>query len=79
MARTQKTYRFLIGDDFTLDDIFEIQGLGGGDWWEKVPDAGNNLDLSENCRCIRNIKITVIVETPNAEVSGRPHHETKKE
>lgn len=65
MARAQKTYRFHKGDEFTLDAIFEIQGLGGGNWWEKVPDCGHDLDMSENCRCTQDIKITVVVETPN--------------
>ena len=65
MARTQTTYRFRKGDEFTLDAIYEIQGLGGAAWWEKVPDGGHGLDLSELCRCTRDIKITVVVETPN--------------
>lgn len=70
MARRQKTYKFRQGEEFTLDAIFEIQGLGGGDWWEKVPDGGRDLDMSEACRCTRDIKITVVVETPNAKLSG---------
>lgn len=63
--RTQRTHRFRKGDEFTLDAIMEIQGLGGGDWWEKIPDGGRDLDMSEFCRCTRDIKITVVVETPN--------------
>jgi len=66
MARTQTSYRFKAGQEFSLDQIFEIQGLGGGDWWEKIPDGGDDLDMSEACRCTRDIKITVVVETHNA-------------
>ena len=79
MARAQKTYRFRLGDKFTLDYIYDIQGLGGGDWWEKVDDGSGDIDLSEECRCIRDTKITVIVETPNAGVTGaKPSTELEK-
>ena len=70
MAREQKTYRFRQGDEFTLDAIYAIQGLGGGDWWEKVPDGGRDLDMSEVCRCTRDIKITVVEQTPNVRVQA---------
>ena len=65
MGRKRSTYKFRRGDEFTLDSIFDIQGLGGGNWWEKVPDGGKDLDMSENCRCTRDIKITIVVETPS--------------
>jgi hypothetical protein len=65
MAKTQHTYRFRKGEEFTLDAIFDIQGLGGGQWWEKIPDGGGDLDRSEFCRCTHDIKITIVIETPN--------------
>ena len=70
MSKTQKTYRFKRGDEFTLDRIYSIQGLGGGSWWEKIKDGGNDIDMSELCRCTRDIKITVIVETPATREHG---------
>lgn len=72
MSRTQHTYRFKVGDEFTLDSIFHIQGLAGGNWWEKIPDGGADLDMSEFCRCTRDVKIIVIVETPGPGARAEP-------
>lgn len=72
MARTQTTYNFKTGDLFSLDSIWNIQALAGGDWWERTGDdldaatRKTDLDLSESLRCIRDVKITVIVEVPSA-------------
>lgn len=41
-------------DRLCLDQIYTIQGIAGGDWWERIGD-----DLSENIRITRNIKITI--------------------
>ena len=66
--KTKKVYSFKKGDKFCLDQIYDIQGLGGGDWWDHTgEDLGYNpskfdLDLSEFLICTRDIKITIIVE-----------------
>ncbi len=61
MAGYKNTYRYRQGDEFPLDEIYAIQGLGGGDWWEKISDGARDLDMSDICRCTRDIKITVVV------------------
>lgn len=61
MARKQKTHKFKKGDHIHLDQIYDIQGLGGGDWWESDGTEGEDGD---NLIITKDIKITVIVETP---------------
>lgn len=69
--KTQKTHTFKAGDLFTLDDIYNIQSLAGGDWWERtgedLPEGKReiDLDMSEFLRCTRDVRITIIIETPN--------------
>lgn len=72
MAISKKTYKFVVGDLFALDSIYNIQGLADGDWWERtgedLPECKReaDMDMSEFLRCTRDVIITVIVETPNA-------------
>jgi hypothetical protein len=71
VAITSKTYTFKKGEKFSLDDIYEIQGLGGGDWWKNVGDdlqehrRSIDLEMSESLVCTKTIKITVTVEVKN--------------
>jgi len=60
---TTETHKFKKGQELHLDEIYNIQALGGGDWWEAVPDGTIECpDTSgELVRIIRDttIKITV--------------------
>jgi len=64
--KTREVFTFKKGDRFSLDYIYSIQGLGGGDWWEKTGEdtALKDIDLGEALVCVRDIKITIVVETP---------------
>ena len=62
--RTREIHKFQVGDRFTLDDIYIIQGLGSGDWWERTGEDTDASDLGEDLICTRNITITIIIETP---------------
>lgn len=57
MTVTSKTYSFTRGEKMCLDDIYEIQAIGDGDWWERV-----NLDIPSPVCCTKTIKITITVE-----------------
>lgn len=63
--KTKKVHTFKKGDRFTLDQIWNIQGLAGGDWWEKTGEdvEAADIDLGEDLICTRDIKITIIVES----------------
>lgn len=69
MARIQTTtYKFKRGQRVSLDQIYTIQGLAGGDWWDKADDDGKpsrdyEFDLSEECIITRNIEITITVKS----------------
>jgi len=53
------TYEFRKGQRLRLDQIYIIQGLANGDWWEKDGD-----DLSEDIIIIRSIKIEIKISSP---------------
>lgn len=55
----KEIHHFKKGQKIHLDSIYDIQGLGGGDWWERE----NNKDDFERDDLIitRNIKITIII------------------
>lgn len=42
-VKEKDKYRFKQGDTLHLDDIYNISGLAGGDWWEPVPDRGGDI------------------------------------
>lgn len=58
-------HTFKRGDRFTLDSIYAIQGLAGGDWWERTGEdlhdyeREKNMDISEFLVCTRDITITI--------------------
>lgn len=67
MTVTSTTYSFKKSETFSLDDIFEIQGLGGGDWWEKTGEdlpehLRHDIGMSESLICTKTIKITITVD-----------------
>jgi hypothetical protein len=66
MTKKTETHIFKKNQIMQLDDIYTIQGLGGGDWWEKTggdvsefDSIGN--DIGDEIIITRNIKITITV------------------
>lgn len=63
--KTKEIHSFKKGQSIDLDHIYHIQGLGGGDWWEKtgrdVPSQ-KDIDLGENLICTKTIKIIISIE-----------------
>jgi hypothetical protein len=72
MMTTNKTvYKFKKGQITVLDNIYAIQSLGSGDWWEKTgndvdPSDKMGADLGDEIIITRDIEITIIVTTPGA-------------
>lgn len=63
----KKVYKFKKGEIVSLDDIYVIQGLGHGDWWEKtgkdVDDSDPmGTDMGEEIIITKDIKITITIE-----------------
>ena len=61
MKPTTETYKFTKGQELGLDQIYFIQGLGGGDWWDH-PDPDENGVVNDDEVIIQwdiTIKITV--------------------
>ena len=50
---------FIKGQVLFLDDIYSVQGLGGGDWWD-----GKDFEGDDNIIITRTIRIKVIVTSP---------------
>lgn len=60
----REIFRFKKGKITSLDQIYIIQGLGGGDWWEKTGndvDDKKDIDLGEEVVITRNIEIEIII------------------
>jgi hypothetical protein len=56
MKKTIVKESFKQGDRYHLDDIYMVQGLGDGDWWEPIEE--------EDGECVtikKNITIEIIV------------------
>lgn len=51
-----ETYSFTKGEKVQLDDIYNIQALAGGNWWER--EDGED-ELSESLIITRTIKIKI--------------------
>ncbi len=58
---TTTTYRFHKGEVTDLDGIYEIQGLGGGDWWS-ASDPLDGGDCGEVVTITRDIEIKITVK-----------------
>ncbi|MEQ8504639.1 MAG: hypothetical protein RIB80_04885 [Rhodospirillales bacterium] len=56
MATVTETFKFKKGQRLHLDDIYFIQTLGGGDWWQ--PAEGERED-SDNIVCVEDITIEI--------------------
>lgn len=61
MSTKTQTHKFKKGQKFGLDEIYEVQGLGGGDWWtaddpsDEGGSGGEEVTITENIT----IKITI--------------------
>lgn len=66
---TTEIYKFKKGEITSLDSIYEIQGLGGGRWWEKVKEKANYVntteeqatDMSDDIVIVEDIEIKIII------------------
>lgn len=63
---TKKTvHKFTKGQILQLDQIYNIQGLANGSWWEKTGNdvrEFDNVDLGDEVIITKNITITISVE-----------------
>lgn len=58
--KTTNTYKYKKGQEVHLDDIYDISGLAGGDWWAKIKEETQiKTDLSDDCRITRDIEIKI--------------------
>jgi hypothetical protein len=48
MVKEKTNYSFCKGEKLHLDDIYMVQGLAGGKWWEPVTDEGDDIVIVEN-------------------------------
>ena len=55
---TTETFKFKKGEVYALDTIYDIQGLGGGDWWEH---QGGETG-SDNVEITRSIEIKISIK-----------------
>lgn len=67
MANSKKVYKFKKGQVTVLDNIYAIQGLGGGDWWEKTGNdisssKSYEIELGDEVVITRDIEITIIIK-----------------
>ena len=49
----KEEYNFKKGDKTHLDVIYNVQGIGGSDWWESdddVSDYGDNITITRDNR-----------------------------
>jgi len=65
MPTTEQKFEFRKGQKLHLDDIYDIQGLAEGDWWEvDYTDPGNNGDENGDFIVItKSIDITIRAKT----------------
>jgi hypothetical protein len=56
----REKYSFKAGQELYLDDIYSIQGLAGGDWWEHKEDEGDIYTVPGDVIIItRNVTISI--------------------
>lgn len=48
MQKIKERYIFTRGSELHLDVIYDIQGLCGGDWWEPIEDAIDDIVITKN-------------------------------
>jgi hypothetical protein len=56
--RTVETHEFRKGQKLTLDEIYNIQGLAGGNWWT-APDPADGAANEEEVTITRDITIRI--------------------
>ncbi len=62
MAVRRVVHSFKKGQRLMLDDIYVIQGLDGGDWWQKTGTdvrESDNKEFGEELVCTRTVTITI--------------------
>lgn len=55
-TKNKTTYSFKKGEKLHLDDIYDIQGVDGGEWWKPTDDSGDEIVITEN------INIVIVAE-----------------
>ena len=55
------TYKFKKGQEIRLDTIYDIQALGGGDWWKPINEEKGGEDVI----ITKTIEITIITKFPS--------------
>jgi hypothetical protein len=53
-------YKFKKGQKLHLDDIYMIQGLAGGKWWD-APDCASSDESDEEVTILEDIEIQITV------------------
>jgi hypothetical protein len=46
--RKTKTRKFKKGEIYHLDEIYAIDGLCGGDWWEPKDESGEIIQITRD-------------------------------
>lgn len=60
--KTKEKYEFRKGQILQLDDIYHIQGIGGGRWWNADDPDDPNGSSGEKVEILEDIKITITIE-----------------
>ncbi len=48
MERKTETYKYREGQQLHLDEIYEIQGLANGDWWDHDHDDSDDIHVTRD-------------------------------
>jgi hypothetical protein len=60
---TTEKYKFKKGQVLHLDDIYLIQGLGDGKWWDASdPHSENDIDRGEIVTIVEDIEFTIKIK-----------------
>ena len=61
MKKTKETHKFKRGQKLHLDEIYEISGLAGGNWWTADDPYDSEGSGGEEVEITEDITIEVIV------------------
>lgn len=59
---TVEKYKYKKGQKLHLDDIYLIQGLGDGKWWDASDPHSNDTEQGEKVTIIEDIEITITIK-----------------